>query len=848
MALLLPECVVCVSEFDDDSAVPRVLTSCGHSLCATCIAALAAPWTLPSSASTSSAPPANALAPPSSPAPALPSASAPATSAPPAAAACSTSLIVRCPECSVRSRSANGRADGFPKNIELLRLLHAIRTSSRTQSAAASDGSTEQAECGIAVSSARLSSRFRGSSRRGSVRRGNLGLVSERDNSRTGDGSTPQTLPVGDNRGGSRYSRKQSEREWLLGRPAGSTSHGAPGEARDNKGAGDSNEGVVAASGSGEARITGGDDNEAGGLQEGLEGSATNEGGVGRRDESREELERPGLGGEGSALNGERLNLGGERSDLDCERSDLIGQRSGLGVESEMVLLHEVAAHRDNVTAVAVTSDSSLLFTASFDKTVRMWSLPEASLLHTLSGPAHRITALTLANSIAPRGTSSSGTAHDQLLVCGDYGGSFHAWDIADSLPSPPPPPPPPSAPPLLTPTHPRLPPTISSSLPSAPPLPAYPSFQIPSANTLRTSPRHPKPTPQPSTASVVTPIPAPRLVTTWSEEKDWRYSGVLSLAAPQPRDYDGCNDGAAGDCNEDVVYSGSGDRTVKAWAPNADGSFALLALMEGHTAPVSSIQVDSQVVVSGSWDGTVRLWWRPDHSPMAVLVCSSPTFSTSAFRSSMGVGQGPGMGGVGVSVSGGVGVSVSVRAVVVDEEGDLILCAREDGRVEVWHGSSSLMLLTPDHATPVPATAGNTSSTAATTNTTTTASSSTPSAVATADPCSSLPALLALAVCRPLLAAGAADGSILLWHLHGHGADVSITPWRRLMHAHAQSHIQGPCTALAFAAAAVAAAVGCDTGSATDHGSSGWGDQIAGLLLLSGGFDGRLSVWEGKI
>ncbi|CAI5972645.1 unnamed protein product [Closterium sp. NIES-65] len=96
MVLLLPECVVCVSEFDDDSAVPRVLTSCGHSLCATCITALAAPWTLPSSASASS----SALIPPSGPASALPSASAPAASAPSAAAANATSLIVRCPECS----------------------------------------------------------------------------------------------------------------------------------------------------------------------------------------------------------------------------------------------------------------------------------------------------------------------------------------------------------------------------------------------------------------------------------------------------------------------------------------------------------------------------------------------------------------------------------------------------------------------------------------------------------------------------------------------------------------------------------------------------------------------------
>ncbi|CAI5470075.1 unnamed protein product [Closterium sp. Yama58-4] len=583
MALLLPECVVCVSEFDDDSAVPRVLTSCGHSLCATCIAAIAAPWTIPSSASaSSSASPANALIPPSGPASALPSASAPAASAPSAAAASATSLIVRCPECSVRSRSANGRVDGFPKNIELLRLLHAIRSSSRTETTAVSDASiSKQAENGSDVSSVRQNSRLRSISRRGSFQHAKLGSVTGRESSHTasGDASTPQ-------------------------------------QARDF-----------------------------------------------------------------------------------------------------------------------------------------------------------------------------------------------------------------PSAPPLST--NPLTHPTSNPHL-------------------VTTSVTAPVPDPRLVTTLVTLPVPMPRLVTTWSEEKDWRYSGVLSLAAPQPGDYNEDDGGAAaGDCNEYVVYSGSGDRTVKAWAPNADGSYSLLARMEGHTAPVSSLQVDSQVVVSGSWDGTVRLWWRPDHSPMAVLVCSSPTTSTKALGSSMGAG----MGGQ------GAGASVSVRAVVVDEEGDLILCAREDGRVEVWHGSSSIMLLTPSHAMPVTAgsSSGSSSSSSSsvgnTTPTTTTASSSSASSTTT-DVSSPLPALLSLAVCRPLLAAGAADASIMLWHMHGYGADVSITPWRRLSHAQPQSHMQGPCTALAFApsnAAAAAAAAAAATSGATGHGSSEWGDHLAALLLLSGGFDGRLCVWQGK-
>lgn len=40
--------------------------------------------------------------------------------------------------------------------------------------------------------------------------------------------------------------------------------------------------------------------------------------------------------------------------------------------------------------------------------------------------------------------------------------------------------------------------------------------------------------------------------------------------------------------------------------------------MMEGHKDVVSTLMVDGQMLYSGSWDGTVRLWWRPDHSPLA--------------------------------------------------------------------------------------------------------------------------------------------------------------------------------------------------------------------------------------
>jgi hypothetical protein len=39
---------------------------------------------------------------------------------------------------------------------------------------------------------------------------------------------------------------------------------------------------------------------------------------------------------------------------------------------------------------------------------------------------------------------------------------------------------------------------------------------------------------------------------------------------------------------------------------------------MEGHKGVVSALMVEGQLLMSGSWDGTIRLWWHPDHSPLA--------------------------------------------------------------------------------------------------------------------------------------------------------------------------------------------------------------------------------------
>lgn len=93
------------------------------------------------------------------------------------------------------------------------------------------------------------------------------------------------------------------------------------------------------------------------------------------------------------------------------------------------------------------------------------------------------------------------------------------------------------------------------------------------------------------------------------NEEKDWRYSGIHALAVSQS--------GSA------YFYTGSGDKTIKAWSMH---DYSLSSTMSGHKSVVSTLAVCSEVLYSGSWDGTIRLWCLSDHSPLAVLGEEAPT------------------------------------------------------------------------------------------------------------------------------------------------------------------------------------------------------------------------------
>ncbi|KAK6938360.1 WD40 repeat [Dillenia turbinata] len=183
------------------------------------------------------------------------------------------------------------------------------------------------------------------------------------------------------------------------------------------------------------------------------------------------------------------------------------------GITGGKLRCRDLPGHLDCITGFA--TGGGRLFSSSFDKTIRVWSLQDFSHLHTFKGHEHRVMAITYVDEKEP------------FCISGDSGGAIYIW-------------------------------AMSSPLGQEP-------FKK------------------------------------WYEEKDWRYTGIHALAAS----------------GSGYVYTGSGDKTIKAWRiKDCTLSFSLT----GHNAVVSTLAVCDGVLYSGSWDGTIRLWCLSDHSPLRVL------------------------------------------------------------------------------------------------------------------------------------------------------------------------------------------------------------------------------------
>ncbi|KAF3447034.1 hypothetical protein FNV43_RR12214 [Rhamnella rubrinervis] len=177
------------------------------------------------------------------------------------------------------------------------------------------------------------------------------------------------------------------------------------------------------------------------------------------------------------------------------------------------VKFKDLQGHRDCITGLAV--GGGFLFSSSYDKTIRVWSLQDFSHIQTFEGHEHRVMALIYVDQEQP------------LCISGDSGGGIFVWGTS------------------------------------------IPLGQEP--------------------------------IKKWYEQKDWRYSGIHALSSS----------------GNGYVYTGSGDKSIKAWLLQ-DGT--LSCTMNGHKSVVSTLAVCNEILYSGSWDGTVRLWSLIDHSPLTVL------------------------------------------------------------------------------------------------------------------------------------------------------------------------------------------------------------------------------------
>ncbi|WCJ44418.1 zinc ion binding [Euphorbia peplus] len=119
-----------------------------------------------------------------------------------------------------------------------------------------------------------------------------------------------------------------------------------------------------------------------------------------------------------------------------------------------------------------------------------------------------------------------------------------------------------------------------------------------------------------------------------WFEEKDWRYSGIHALTT----------------AGNGYLYTGSGDRTIKAWSLQEG---VLSCTMTSHKSVVSTLATCNGVLYSGSWDGTIRLWSLSDHTLLTVLGENMP------------------------------GTLTSVLSLVVHQ--NMLVAGHENGQIKIW-------------------------------------------------------------------------------------------------------------------------------------------------------------------
>lgn len=103
----------------------------------------------------------------------------------------------------------------------------------------------------------------------------------------------------------------------------------------------------------------------------------------------------------------------------ECVKHDRVNAEHSEGLDDADFKSVSIEAHNDCITALAV--GGGYLFSASFDKTIKTWSLQDFSLVQTLKGHEHRIMAIVVIDRAQP------------LCISGDSSSGIFVWHIGTS-------------------------------------------------------------------------------------------------------------------------------------------------------------------------------------------------------------------------------------------------------------------------------------------------------------------------------------------------------------------------------------------------------------------------------
>ncbi|XP_058189716.1 uncharacterized protein LOC131307305 isoform X2 [Rhododendron vialii] len=164
----------------------------------------------------------------------------------------------------------------------------------------------------------------------------------------------------------------------------------------------------------------------------------------------------------------------------------------------------DLKGHLDCITGLTV--GGVFLFSSSFDKTVRVWSLQDFTHVHTFVGHEHKVMAIVFVDDELP------------LCISGDSGGGIYIWCVCN------------------------------------------PFGQEPIKKLF--------------------------------EEKDWRYSGIHALAIS----------------GTGYLYTGSGDKSIKAWSLQIWRNDVLIKCKQAHKGAIFAVGMEGKWLFTGGWDKVVNV------------------------------------------------------------------------------------------------------------------------------------------------------------------------------------------------------------------------------------------------